>query len=186
MRFIYWVLVATVLFGIGLAAGTAIGDTALADFIEKLLEQFPTIEDTGVVLGVSTAGLLIFLLVKNILAVAVSVIFAPFFGIFPALSLVMNGMLISYVVSRAIEQESLGYVISLLAPHGVIEIPAFLVAQAAALSFGAAAIYALITRDRDGKLIINFKKNLKILLIAMACLVPAAIIEAFVTPLFIN
>lgn len=186
MRFIYWIIIAAILFGIGLAAGTAIGDTALGDFIETLLEQFPAVEDTGIALGVSTAGLLVFLLAKNILAVAVSFVFAPFFGILPALSLFLNGMFISYVAVRVIEQESLGYIISLLAPHGVIEIPAFIVAQAAALSFGAAAVYALFTRDRGGKLIINFKKNFKILLIAMICLVPAAIIEAFVTPLFLN
>jgi stage II sporulation protein M len=73
-----------------------------------------------------------------------------------------------------------------LLPHGVFEIPAIIIGEAAALSFGAMVIMALFSPKRRSQLLPNLKQNLKYLLLAFILLVPAAIIETFVTPLLLQ
>ena len=71
-------------------------------------------------------------------------------------------------------------------PHGVFEIPALIMAQAAALSFGTMAVIALFVKEKRPLLVPNLKQNLKYLGVAMLLMVPAAIIEAFITPLLLS
>jgi stage II sporulation protein M len=85
-----------------------------------------------------------------------------------------------------VREKSLSFLLAGLLPHGIFEIPALIIGEAAALSFGVAMIVALFTRDRGNRLLPRFKANLKYLLIALALLVPAAIIETFVTPKFLS
>jgi stage II sporulation protein M len=72
-----------------------------------------------------------------------------------------------------------------LLPHGIFELPALIIGEAAAFSFGTAAILALFKKERRNLLLPNLKQNLIYLLIAFALLLPAAIIETFVTPLLL-
>ncbi|HEY51621.1 MAG TPA: stage II sporulation protein M, partial [Dehalococcoidia bacterium] len=71
-----------------------------------------------------------------------------------------------------------------LLPHGVLELPALIIGEAAALSFGAMVIIALISRRRRSQLAPNLKQNVKYMALAFALLLPAAIIETYITPLF--
>jgi len=58
--------------------------------------------------------------------------------------------------------------------------------QAAALSFGSLAILALFKRERRSQLLPGLRRNLRYLMIACALLLPAAIIETYITPLLIT
>ena len=71
-----------------------------------------------------------------------------------------------------------------LLPHGVLEIPAIVMGEAAALSFGVSVMAALFSRVKRA-MMPRFRQDLKYLLIALILLVPAAIIETFVTPRFL-
>ena len=186
IRFIYWIAIALVLFGTGLALGTIIEDTILSEYIDSVFGSFLSIEDTGIVLETFTVTLMIFILVKNVIALCSSFVLAPFFGLLPVFSLVLNGAIISYVGSGVVAEESLGYFLSGILPHGIIELPAFLIGQAAALSFAFAAVYAFFTRDRNKLLMPAFKHNGKIVAVMLGLMIPAAAIEAFVTPRFIG
>ncbi|MFC1970975.1 stage II sporulation protein M, partial [Chloroflexota bacterium] len=57
------------------------------------------------------------------------------------------------------------------------------IGEAAALRFGTMAIIALIFNDRRKLLVPSLKQNMRYLLLAIIMLIPAAIIETFVTPL---
>ena len=70
-------------------------------------------------------------------------------------------------------------------PHGIFELPAFIMGEAAALSFGAMAVLVLFKKKRRDLLLPNLKQNLRYLMVALALLVPAAIIETYVTPLLL-
>ena len=85
-----------------------------------------------------------------------------------------------------VEEESLGVLLSGLLPHGVFELPAIIIGIAASLSFGAAAMEAVVNREKRAQLLPSLKQNSKYLLLALALLVPAAIMETFVTPLFLT
>jgi stage II sporulation protein M len=58
--------------------------------------------------------------------------------------------------------------------------------EAAALSFGAAVMLTLLKKERVDLLLPSLKRNLIYLAIACALLLPAAIIETYITPLLIT
>ncbi len=73
-----------------------------------------------------------------------------------------------------------------LLPHGIFELPALILGEAAALSFGAVVILALFKKERRNLIPPSLKRNLRYLMIALALLLPAAIIETYVTPLLLT
>jgi len=98
----------------------------------------------------------------------------------------MNGSLLGFVSVLGIQERSVGFILSGLLPHGVIEIPALILGQAAALSFGSAAILALFKKERRNLLLPTLKQNFRYVLLALGLLFPAAFIETYVTPLMIT
>lgn len=183
MSYRRWLLVAIFLFGIGLLAGLATPistDDLLAEDTAALGELI----DFFGLLPQSSA--LVFIFIKNVTAVLTSFVFSPIFCLAPIMALSFNGWLIGLVSTVVIEQESLGYLLAGLLPHGIFELPALIMGEAAALSFGAAVVMAVFQRERRKELLPNLKQNLRYLVIAGALFLPAAIIEVYVTPLFLG
>ena len=182
MTFKKWILVAVCLFGIGMLLGL----TEQGSIANLFAEDLAALQELGATLTPFKITTAIFIFIKNISAVLISFIFSPILCLLPILSLVLNGWLLSFVSTMAVQQKSLGFVLAALLPHGVFELPAIIIGEAAALSFGAMAIIALISKERRKLLLPNLKQNLRYLMIACALLVPAAIIETWVTPLLLQ
>jgi stage II sporulation protein M len=182
MSYKKWVIIATSLFGIGLVLGLVVPTNTSSLFAQDsiALEEFA---DFLRALPQFIVFMAIFL--NNAITLVLSFLLSPLLCLLPILSLVANGWLITFVVSAVLPERSLGFVLAGLLPHGIIELPAFIVGQAAALSFGTAVILALFKKDRRD-LLTPLKKNSKYLLIALALLLPAAIIETYVTPLLLT
>ena len=68
----------------------------------------------------------------------------------------------------------------------IFELPALILGEAAALSFGTVVIRALFKSERRNLVLPNLKQNLKYLMVAFALLLPAAIIETYITPLLLT
>jgi stage II sporulation protein M len=102
------------------------------------------------------------------------------------MALIVNGWILAIVSTIVVEEESLGFVLAALLPHGIIEIPALMLGEAAALSFGATITLSLFNREKRKFVMPNLKQNLKYLSLAISLLLPAAIIETYVTPLFLS
>ena len=180
MSYRKWLLVATIIFGIGILAGLVAPPDLLSQDIADL-------EDIADLLAeLSQPAIFIFILVRNALALLLSFALGPIFCLVPLIALIMNGWLLAAVSSIVIQQQSLALVLAGLVPHGVFELPAFLLAQAAALSFGTTAIVALFRKERRGLLWPSLKQNTRYLMIALVLLVPAAAIETFITPLLMG
>jgi stage II sporulation protein M len=111
---------------------------------------------------------------------------SPFLLAVPVFALVLNGWVIGAISGRVVAEQSLGYLLAGLLPHGVLELPAFFMGQAAAFSFGTAAMLAVFNSERRALLPAALRSNLKYMVIALVLFVPAALIEAFVTPLLIK
>lgn len=183
MSYKWWILVAAVLFGIGLVLGLitpAGGTSLLSEDIAALVE----LSDFLLALPPPLMAIAIFF--KNALALLLSFALSPILCLVPAATLVLNGWLVTLVSTIAIQEESLSFVLAGLLPHGIIELSAFILGEAAALSFGAMAIVVLFKKERKNQLMPSLKQNFKYLMIAFALLVPAAIIETFVTPLLLK
>ena len=186
MRFRFWVIIAAGLFVIGIVAGITIHNAMPASIADLFSGQEATLGDIATSLGGSHIALLIFIFFKNALALIISFLLSPFLCLVPALALLFNSAFISYFSIEVIQEKSLGFLLAGVLPHGIFEIPALLIGEAASLSFGVAVTIAVFSRGRRNYLRNSFKENFRYLLVALALLVPAAIIETFVTPLLLK
>jgi stage II sporulation protein M len=131
-------------------------------------------------------SVLLIIFFKNVATVLFSFALSPFFCLVPILVLAVNGWLIGVVAAVIIEEESVTYLLAGLLPHGILELPALIMGEAVAFSFGVTVMLAIFRRERRSLILTNLKQNAKYLLIALALLLPAAIIETYLTPRLIS
>jgi stage II sporulation protein M len=182
MSYQRWILVAVALFGIGMALGL----TTPVGVANLMAEDLAAIEELARILGPFQISTAIFIFMKNVTALLFSFLFSPLLCLVPILALMANGLLLSFVSAAVIQEKSLGVLLAGLLPHGVFELPALIIGEAAALSFGTMAIIALISKKRRNQLLPNLRQNSRYLLVALALLLPAAIIETYITPLLLS
>ena len=182
MNYKKWVFIAIIIFGIGLVFGLA----TPAGVISPLLEDVTALQELGDTLVPFEFLTVILILANNVTALLISFALSPFFCLMPILALTFNGWLLAFISAIVVQEESLGFVLAGLLPHGVIELPAFILGEAAALSFGAMVVLALFKKEKRNLLLPGLKQNLRYLMVALALLVPAAFIEIYITPLLLT
>jgi stage II sporulation protein M len=182
--FRFWIFAAISLglFIIGLATGLALSLNSPDFTLDLFKDELGYFDDIGDMIEPGSFVTFILILVNNILTFFFSMLLSPILCLVPVISLVINGALISVVSVLVAREESVGFVLTGLLPHGVLEIPAFIVAQGAALSFGFFIITSIFSRKRRGRLGTDLKRSLKFFVVAVLILIPAAIIETFITP----
>ena len=178
MSYKRWIFIAIFLFGIGLAFGLA----TPTSIINLFSEDIAALQELGNTLVHFNVLTVILILANNASALLLSFALSPIFCLMPILALTVNGWLIAFISAIVIQEESLNFVLVGLLPHGIFELPAFILGEAAALSFGAMVIIALFKKERRNLLLPSLKQNLRYLMVALALLVPAAIIEIYITP----
>ena len=181
MSYKRWIFISLFLFGSGLAFGLA--TPAGTRLPPEYITAFEELSRILVPFKVYTA---IFIFMKNASSLLLSFIFSPILCLAPILALTLNGWIIAWVSNVVIQQESIGFLLAGLLPHGIFELPAFIVGQAAALSFGTTAIIALFKRERGNLLLSSLRQNSRYLILAFTLLLPAAIIETYITPLLLK
>ena len=182
MNYKKWIFIAIFLFGIGLVLGLATPSSV----INPLSEDITAFQELGDILVPFRFLTVILILAKNASVLLLSFILSPIFCLVPILALTVNGWLIAFISATVIQEESFVFVLTGLLPHGIFELPAFILGEVAALSFGAVAILALFKKERRNLLLPRLKQNLRYLTVALALLVPAAIIEIYITPLLLT
>ena len=183
MSYKRWLLISASLFGLGLVLGlsTPASTTIL------LPEQVAIIEEFAKILAqLPQLSILVIILIKNVSALLISFALSPFFGLMPILALVLNGWLLGVISIAVLEEQSLGYLLAGLLPHGIFELPALIMGEAVALSFGTAVLLTLFKKEGRKLLLPNLRQNLRYLTLALILLLPAAIIETYVTPLILD
>ena len=183
MNFKWWILIASCLFGIGLGFGLAATSSTAGLISEDLIALEELI---NLLATLPQFAVFVIILIKNSVALLLTFVFSPVLCLMPVISLVLNGGIIGFISALVAEQESVGFVLAGLLPHGIFEIPALIIGQAAALSFGTMAFLSLFQKRNRSLLLPNLKQNFRYLLIALALLLPAAIIETYITPLLLN
>ncbi len=183
MSYKRWSFIAILLFAIGLIFGLA----TPASITSTISEDITVLEEFGSMLASLPPFLtVIFIFAKNVSVLLFSFALSPIFCLMPIMALTVNGWVLAIVSTIAVEKESLGFVLAALLPHGIVEIPALILGEAAALSFGTIVTLSLFNKEKRRLVLPNFKQNLKYLMIAIGLLLPAAIIETYVTPLFLR
>ncbi len=174
-----WLLVAALVF----LAGMALGIFPPAALQALLIGQISDLQNVASLFPPYEFSTFIFILSKNVISLLVSFILSPLLDILPLISLFTNGWVLGFVGAVASGQRGILFVLLGILPHGIFELTAFFIGEAAALSFGAAVIQSIFNRQKRAELPDNLKTNLARLGVAMALLIPAALIETYVTPL---
>jgi stage II sporulation protein M len=182
MRYRWWIVIAIALFGIGIAFGL----TDPLNLASLLSDELASLEKLGGILAPFTFTMFIFVFLKNVITLLFSFIFSPILAIIPVVTLLLNGWIVGLVSTVVTEQKSLGFVLAGILPHGVIELPALFIGEAAALSFGITAVIALFKKEKRELFLPSLKQNLRYLTLAVALMLPAAAIETFLTPLLVG
>ncbi|MFH1169539.1 MAG: stage II sporulation protein M [Chloroflexota bacterium] len=184
MSFKWWIAIAVVLFGLGIALGLV---TPTGGGMSGAVgQELSALQELSAMLAPFTVSTALIILLKNVSALVFSFVFSPFLLLVPVLALLVNGWLLSLVGVAVVQQKSLLFLAAGILPHGIFELPALFIGEAAALSTGALIIGALLSPERREGLKPGLKRNLRYLVIAAILMVPAAVMETFVTPLFIK
>lgn len=180
MSYRKWILVSISLFVASLLLGLATPTSSLYEEIARLEEL------AELLVPLSQSDLFAVILVNNAFALIISFALSPLFCLVPVLALSVNGWLLAIVAGIVIQKESIGFLLAGILPHGVFEIPALILGEAAALSFGTMVVVSLFKRERRTLVLPSLKQNLRYLVMALLLLVPAALIETYITPLFLS
>jgi stage II sporulation protein M len=143
------------------------------------IDALPTTEGggTGPFLALTTVDLA----VNNLTAMVVLSLGAVSLGLVTLFGLVLNGLLIGAVVGIAAQRVDPLVVAALIVPHGVLEIPALLLASAIGLRFGRLTVRYI--RGREERLV--RRRDLReagwLLAVSALLIIVAAYIEANLT-----
>ncbi|WP_054797106.1 MULTISPECIES: stage II sporulation protein M [unclassified Paenibacillus] len=125
---------------------------------------------------------------NNARAALLVIVTGAFFGIYPLFLLVMNGILLGYVSANVAQQDSLFSAVKGILPHGILELPAIIVACALGLRFGILAAKWLIsfaspTRNKlvSDQFKIYFRTVVPLSILIVVTLLIAALIESTIT-----
>ena len=101
--------------------------TALFD---RLFAMFSSLKNVNVL------AMFFFIFVNNAVKAFAMVILGTFFGIIPVFFVALNGVLIGIMSSVVISRHGIGYLFAGTIPHGILEVPAFLIAASYGLQLG--------------------------------------------------
>ncbi|UUZ87182.1 stage II sporulation protein M [Paenibacillus sp. P26] len=116
------------------------------------------------------------------------IVLGVFFGIFPLFFLLANGMILGFVCKLSAQKLSWIYVAKSILPHGIIEIPAVIIACAFGIRFGLLIIktlFSILSPSRSAKAFEELRGFVKSLLPVGVSLIlllfVATVVESTVT-----
>ncbi|MDP2660411.1 MAG: stage II sporulation protein M [Dehalococcoidia bacterium] len=155
--------------------GAGVSDTAVQQLMDVLAP-----------LGsLNAPQIMLLIFVNNALKALVVIVLGYTLGLAPFLFLVVNGLLIGFVVGEVASTAGPDMAIRALAPHGVLEVPALLLATALGFRVALAVWKRLLGRDgHPGQ---ELKNGLAVYArLVLPALFVAALVETFVTPMVIG
>ncbi|MBS4022485.1 MAG: stage II sporulation protein M [Dethiobacter sp.] len=180
-----WLFLATTFFFLGyiLSYSALSSDPALFNMLEET--AFPLLRDLGdrVFSGNPIAGTLI-LFFHNLTASLQVIILGFILGIPALFSTLANGTLLGAVVAHMANEGILPLqliIISIL-PHGMFELPAFLLSAALGLKLGYHVVFPLPGQGRKETIVHIFREIKNAFPAIVLLLAVAAMLEVFVTP----
>lgn len=180
-----WIFIALLLFGNGLVLGFTFGLNMPAAVAGFLTENLTTLEQRAATLEPLQISTMAIIFVNNCMALLLSFVLSPILCLAPIIVLTINGWLLAYISTVAIEEVSLAFALAGLLPHGIFELTAFIMGEALALSFGVTVMLVICKEDKKYRLLSGLKRNGKYMGLAVALLLLAAIIETYLTPLML-
>ncbi|MEW4372754.1 stage II sporulation protein M [Paenibacillus kandeliae] len=145
-------ILATVLFVLGMILGVIMVEP-LGAYLQSQLQQLRGISQQLQSGNHVELNYFLFIFFNNAIKSIFIIFLGIFFGVIPVIFLVMNGMVIGYLLHvSALQGANLAELIFKgLLPHGIIEIPAILIASAYGLKFGKLILDSMTTWNTPGR-----------------------------------
>ncbi len=147
--------------------------------IKEIISEFKKIKEF------SPLFLFIFIFLNNSIKSLVAALLGIAFGLVPFYFVTVNGFIVGLAVSLKSKEIGLGKTLLYLIPHGLLEIPAILLASSYGFWLGALLIRKIVKKD------VNLKMSVKTVVIncvkiVFPILLVAALIEVYLTPLIVS
>ena len=155
---------------------------AKAPFARQIIQEF--VGFANLLKGVSSFELFVIIFLNNSIKMLFAMLLGVFFGILPLYMLYFNGLVLGITISLVTHARNYTVAVAGILPHGVFEIAAMIIASSYGLWLGASLIQRL---KKDPKVQLPIKRALKIYgMIVIPLLLVAALIEVYITPIFLN
>ncbi|BBH24036.1 hypothetical protein Back11_53810 [Paenibacillus baekrokdamisoli] len=174
-----------------LLAGMVVGGSnqALDTFIQGQMSSLKQMANTIEASNNPTLFFILFIFFNNAIKSILVMYLGIFFGIVPIIFLAINGMMIGYLISKAYEQGGdvlFTLIVKGLLPHGILEIPAIIIACAYGLKFGRVMFQGVgslvLRRPGWGQTFEAFiMRSIPAMLLIIIMLIVAAVIESTFT-----
>lgn len=176
-------------------AGMVIGGTnpVFKAFLDEQLRGLSQIRNMIDESSNPTLTMIIFIFLNNAIKSILVIYLGALFGILPFVFLVVNGMVVGYLLKASAELHGGGFVAELiikgLLPHGILEIPAIIIACAYGMRFGVLVLKAggsiIFARSASaglGRELESFVvRTVPVMVILTLILLIASIIESTIT-----
>ncbi len=177
-----YVVMAAIILMLGTVLGMIFADvfySLIEDQLEKIQELANQIVGNGNPLY---AAWVIFK--NNLVAATVLILSGSFFAIFPIFGLLINGVMIGVVLNMVsgISMSTLLVLVVGILPHGILEIPAIIIAGGFGIKLGLVWLFPDKNISRWQSYLNTWKDTLQIAPFIFLLLVGAALIEGVVTP----
>ncbi|NHN35179.1 stage II sporulation protein M [Paenibacillus agricola] len=182
----HYFIASTLVFVVGLILGAGFSDSFQV-FIESQLKGLEQL--TQSIANKPNPQWSIFWLIfwNNIVKTLLIIALGAFFGVLPLFFLLANGMLLGYIGAVSTQKESLLFVIKGIAPHGIIEIPAIIIAAAFGLRLGVLMMKGmalLISPARANNFKEDFRGFVKVVIPVAITLIVALTVAAVIESTF--
>ena len=148
--------------------------------IIKELEKFFSISEET-----TSFQMFLFILENNVIKLFTVILLGIFAGLIPLLSLWGNGMILGIFAQIVSQKLSWSFFMLGILPHGIIEIPVLILSAAIGIRIGKLAIWRIFGRHKNFRK--EFTKAIKFYIVVLVPLLfIAALIEAFITPIFLG
>lgn len=140
-RYRKMMMIALVLFIVGIVLGS-VGSEMISEWVKPAIQQMQEHSQRLSESSSPEQGFFKFIFLNNALKSVAVILLGALLGVYPALFLVTNGLVIGYLVTELGRQgEDVFHLIFYgLLPHGIIEIPAIIIAAGFGMQFGYTAL----------------------------------------------
>lgn len=183
----HYFIAATLVFVVGMILGAGFSDS-FQTFIETQLKALEQLAQSMADKPNPQWSMFWLIFWNNVLKTLLVIALGAFFGILPLFFLLTNGLLLGYIGALSAQKESLLFVLKGIVPHGILEIPAIIIAAAFGMRLGVLmmkSLAALISPNRPNAYkeeLLGFAKAIgPVVLVLVATLTVAALIESTFT-----
>lgn len=171
-------------------AGIFVGATN-SSFEQMITGQIAGLQDMAQQINQSSnpeLSMFLFIFFNNAIKSILIIYLGLFFGIIPLVFILINGMVLGYLFANNPQPQIdlFNLIVKGILPHGIIEIPAIIIAGAYGIRFGILSfkgLGALLVRDREfGRVFERFAtRTVPLMVWLVVALLAAAVIESTVT-----